>query len=133
MDMWGRSSFTDKITSRLVEDGLLRPVMNVARLEWIIPGNEDEPNPPAGYVVSFAHFHERGFGTPTSNFFHKLLYYYGIELQNLNPNSILLIMVFVALCEGYLGIKPNFALWKYFYAIVFFKTVHMGSCAIQLH
>jgi hypothetical protein len=29
MDPWGRSSFTDKIASRLVEDGLLRPVTNV--------------------------------------------------------------------------------------------------------
>jgi hypothetical protein len=79
MDPWGRSSFTDKIMSRLVEDGLLHLVTNVAQLEWIIPGNEDEPNPP-GYVVSFAHFHEWGFGTPASNFFCGLLHYYGIEL-----------------------------------------------------
>jgi hypothetical protein len=51
------------------------------------------------------------------------------------------ITVFVALCEGYLGIKPNFALWKYyFYATVFYKTVRrgetvlvrIGSCMIQL-
>jgi hypothetical protein len=51
------------------------------------------------------------------------------------------ITVFVTLCKGYLGIKPNFALWKYyFYAIVFLKTVRrgetmpvrIGSCAIQL-
>jgi hypothetical protein len=45
------------------------------------------------------------------------------------------------LCEGYLGIKPNFALWKYnFYATIFLKTVRrggsvpvrIGSCAIWL-
>jgi hypothetical protein len=139
MDPWGRSSFTDKITSWLVEDGLLHLVTNVAQLEWIIPGNEDVSNPPTGYVVSFAHFHARGFGTPASNFLCGLLHYYEIELQNLKPNLILQITVFVALCEGYLGIKPNFALWKYyFYAIIFFKTVrrgetvsvHMGSCVI---
>jgi hypothetical protein len=49
------------------------------------------------------------------------------------------IIVFVTLCEGYLGIKPNFALWTYyFYATIFPKTVrrgetvsvHIGSCAI---
>jgi hypothetical protein len=45
-----------------------------------------------------------------SDFLHRLLHHYGIKLQNLNPNSILQIVVFVALCEGYLGIKPNFAL-----------------------
>jgi hypothetical protein len=39
--------------------------------------------------VSFAHFHEWGFGTPVSNFFSGLLHYYRIELQNLNPNSVL--------------------------------------------
>jgi hypothetical protein len=89
MDPWGRSSFTKKIALRLVEDGLLRPVTNAAYPEWIVPGNEDESNPPAGYVVSFAHFHERGFGTPVSNFFRGLLHHYGIELPNLNPNSVL--------------------------------------------
>jgi hypothetical protein len=50
-------------------------------------------------------------------------------------------VVFVTLCEGYLGIKPNFALWKYYFcATVSLKTVrrgetvlvHIGSCAIQL-
>jgi hypothetical protein len=80
-------------------------------------------NPPTGYVVSFTHFHERGFGTPASNFFRDLLHHYGVEMQNLNPNSIWQIMVFTALCEGHLGIRPNFALWKYyFYATVFLKT-----------
>jgi hypothetical protein len=69
-----------------------------------------------------------------SDFFYGLPHY-GIELQNLNPNSIMQITVFVALCEGYLGIKPNFALWKYyFYATIFYKTVpvRIGSCTIQL-
>jgi hypothetical protein len=79
---------------------------------------------------------------PTSNFFRGLLHHYGIELQNLNPNSVLQIVVFVTLCEGYLGIRPNFALWKYYlYATVFLKTVRqgetvlacIGTCAIQLH
>jgi desulfoferrodoxin (superoxide reductase-like protein) len=87
MDPWGCSSFTNKIASWLVEVGLLHPVTNAAHPEWIILGNEDELTPP-GYVVSFAHFHERGFRTPVSNFFHEL-HHYKIELQNLNPNSIL--------------------------------------------
>jgi hypothetical protein len=63
-------------------------------------------------------------------------------MQNLNPNSILQIGVLIALCEGYLGIRPNFALWKYYFcAIVFLKIVRRGemasvrirSCAIQLY
>ena len=27
------------------------------------------------------------------------------------------ILTFVASCEGYLGIKPHFELWKYFFAV----------------
>jgi hypothetical protein len=62
-------------------------------------------------------------------------------MQNLNPNSALQIVFFVALCEGYLGIRPNFALWKYYFsATVFLKSVRrgesvpvrIGSCAIQI-
>jgi hypothetical protein len=41
------------------------------------------------------------------------------------------IMVCVALCEGYLGIKPNFALWKYyFYATIFLKMVRRGEMVL---
>jgi hypothetical protein len=80
---------------------------NAVQLEWIIPSIKDEPNPPASYVVSFTHFHEQGFGMPTSNFFRKLLHHCGIELHNLNPNSVLQIVVFVALCEGYLASSPT--------------------------
>jgi hypothetical protein len=47
-------------------------------------------------------------------------------------------VVFVTLCEGYLGIKPNFALWKYYFCTtISLKTVrgemvpvHIDSCAI---
>jgi hypothetical protein len=31
--------------SWLIEDGLLRLVTNAVQPEWVIPGNEDEPNP----------------------------------------------------------------------------------------
>jgi hypothetical protein len=26
-------------------------------------------------------------------------------------------VVFIALCEGYLGVEPNFTLWKYFFYV----------------
>jgi hypothetical protein len=74
-----------------------------------------------------------------NNFFLGLLHHYGIEMQNLNPNSVLQIVVFISLCEGYLGIRSNFALWKYYFCSTIFlkrvrrgKTVpvHIGNCAI---
>jgi hypothetical protein len=54
---------------------------------------------------------------------------------------VLQIAVFVALCEGYLGIKPNFTLWRYYFcATTVLKMVRRGetasvlidSCVIQL-
>jgi hypothetical protein len=39
-------------------------------------------------VLSFVSFHERGFRVPASRFMRALLHYYGVELHNLNPNSI---------------------------------------------
>ena len=56
--------------------------------EWLLPSEADVPLPPNSYVVSFAHFHERGFATPAHGFLWGLLHYYKIELQHLNPNGI---------------------------------------------
>ena len=82
-----------------------------------MPGHEDIPARPDGYVISFAPFHERGLAAPPHYFLRGLLHYYRIELQHLNPNGIQQISAFVALCEGYLGCEPHFELWKYFFAV----------------
>ena len=99
----------------LVHRGLLRAWTSAE--EWLLPGEEELPSPPDGYVVSFAHFHEHGFATPAHKFLWGLLHYYKIELQHLNPNEIQHMAVFVALCEGFLGISPHFDLWWYFFTI----------------
>jgi hypothetical protein len=58
-------------------------------------------------VVSFTPFHERGFGMPASRFMRALPHYYGVELHNFNPNSIAQAAIFVAVCEGFLGLTPT--------------------------
>jgi len=105
-----------------------------------LPGDEDTLSPPDGYVVSFAHFHERGFATPAHKFLRGLLNYYNVELQHLSPNGIQHIVAFVALCEGFLGIGPHFNLWWYFFAVTLLMkqekrqelSVPMGCAVIQL-
>ena len=87
---WGKSSAT------------------VAVLEQL---DESEPKPPQGYVVSFVRLHERGFGVPVSKFMRALCEYYGVELHNFSPNSFSQATVFVAVCEGYLGIDVHWDLW----------------------
>jgi hypothetical protein len=39
-----------------------------------------------------------------------LLRYYGMEMHNLTPSRVLHIAVFMTLCEGYMGIDPEFDL-----------------------
>jgi len=65
----------------------------------------------------FSPFFYRGFSLPTSSFFRGLLYFYGIELINLNPNSILQISAFVHLCEAFLGVRPHFNLFRFLFAL----------------
>ena len=114
-----RSSISPQRLEGLVRRGLLHPQIDAE--EWRLPGNEDEPSPPEGYVVSFAHFHERGFAIPAHKFLRGLLDYYKVKLQHLTPNRVQHIMVFIALCEGFLGISPHFDLWQYLFAVNLLK------------
>ena len=90
--------------------------------------------------MSFAHFHERGFTTPTHKFLRGLLNYYNVELQHLTPNGIQHIAAFVALCDGFLGISPHFDLWWHFFAVNLLKkrvgrqelSVPIGCASIHL-
>ena len=59
-----------------------------AHAEGVLPDEEDLPSPLNGYVVSFAHFHERGLMIPAHTFLQGLLHYYKIKLHHLNPNRI---------------------------------------------
>jgi len=64
-------------------EGLVKKVLLCARtmvMEWIVPGGEDVPSPPDGYVISFIPFHEHGLMTPPHRFLQGLLHYYEIEL-----------------------------------------------------
>jgi len=119
MDPWCRLDITFQRLEGLVDRGLLRARTSVK--EWLLPGEEDLPSPPNSYVVSFTHFHERGFATPAHRFLRGLLHYYKIELQHLNPNGIQHMAAFVTLREGFLGINPHFDLWRHFFAVTLQK------------
>ena len=105
MEPWCRSDVTLQRLEGLVRRGLL--CAQTTDEEWRLPSNEDVPSPLEGYVVSFAHFHERGFATLAHKFLRGLLHYYKVELQHLNPNGVQHIAMFVALCEGFLGLVPT--------------------------
>jgi hypothetical protein len=107
-DAWARSSVTERKLEELVRDGLLRPRARRTQPEWrVLMSGHREPAPPEGYVVSFMAFHERGFGVLASPFMRALLHYYNMELHHLAPNSISQAAIFAVVCEGYLGMEPQ--------------------------
>ena len=109
---WGKSTATEAVLEQLVVDLLLPMNISSEWPAWIPPWPEEtEPNPPEGYVVSLVRLHERGFVVPVSRFMRALCEHYGAELHNFGPNSISQAVVFVAVCEGYLGIEAHWDLW----------------------
>jgi hypothetical protein len=71
----------------------------------------------ADEIPMFTRFVERGLALPASNFVTGLLEYYGIKYLNLNPNGIFHTSVFVHFCEAFLGIKPNWVLFRKFFRV----------------
>ena len=66
MEPWCCSDITLQRLEGLVHHGLLYAWTTAE--EWWLPDDEDTPSPLDGYIMSFAHFHERGFATPAHKF-----------------------------------------------------------------
>jgi hypothetical protein len=84
-------------------------------LQWRPAAGEDIPTPNTNEIVVFSSFFQHRFGLLGCDFLRRLLDHYQIELVHLNPNSILQIIIFVHLCEAYLGIPPSFPLFKNYF------------------
>jgi hypothetical protein len=141
-DPWPFSTVTADDLEALVADGLLHPLSGDPQPKWMVPSSEAAPSPPSGYVLSFVSFHERGFGVPGSRFMRAILHFYGVELHNLNPNSIAQAAIFAAVCEAFLGIDPHWDLWTHLFSTEPFASttgekrvcmaVRAGGCILQL-
>jgi hypothetical protein len=82
---------------------------------WLIWWGIIVPTEDTHEAVIFVPFQIRGLGLPIYPFFCGLIDFYSLNLTHLNPNSMLQIVVFVHLCEAFLGVYPHFGLWKYLY------------------
>jgi hypothetical protein len=49
-----------------------------------------------------------------------LLHYYKVELHHLTPNAVSQAAIFTAVCEGYLGMEPQWNLWLHLLRAEFF-------------
>jgi hypothetical protein len=113
---WERSTLTRLTLNQLVTGGQLAGNEDGRPAEWIVPSERERaPNPPSGNVVSFVHFHERGFMAPASRFMRALYHHYGVELHNFAPNAISQAATFVGIYEGFLGIPVNWDLRVYLF------------------
>ncbi|KAK1667816.1 hypothetical protein QYE76_055975 [Lolium multiflorum] len=70
------------------------------------------PNPSNGVSGQFRRPPHPWSFRPIHNLLRGLLFMYGLQLHHLTPNSILHISIFITLCEAFLGVQPNWALWK---------------------
>ncbi|KAK1629168.1 hypothetical protein QYE76_003483 [Lolium multiflorum] len=104
---WERSKITNQDLNLMKKLGITKKPKAVC-----FPSEESYPSPPMGYRVSFVDHLIRGLSAPIHPFLRGLLYVYGLQLHHLTPNSILHISIFITLCEAFLGVQPNWALWK---------------------
>ena len=84
-------------------------------IQWRPAVGDARPYENTGEIIRFLPYFEQGLGLPCSNFFSGLLYYYGIQLYHLTPNSFVHTSVFVHLCEAFLGIEPHFDLFHHLF------------------
>ncbi|KAK1620965.1 hypothetical protein QYE76_026482 [Lolium multiflorum] len=104
---WERSKISNQDINMLKRLGLTKEEGAIR-----FPSEESYPSPPMEYRVSFVDHLIRGLSTPIHDFLRGLLFVYGIQLHQLTPNSILHVAIFITLCECFLGVPPNWALWK---------------------
>jgi hypothetical protein len=125
---WVQTKVGNKELSQAEKMGLLKNTP----VESLAAGPEIIPQPPPGFRVIFIAFLLRGLSFPPHPFLRGLLFAYGIQLHNLNPNSILHIACFIMLCECFLGIEPHWALWRRIFIIRHPLPYQTGGFGIQV-
>jgi hypothetical protein len=103
-----------------------------APAESLAAGPEIVPRPPLGFRVIFIAFLLRGLSFPPHPFLRGLLFAYGIQLHDLNPNSVLHIACFITLCECFLGVEPHWALWRRIFLIRHPLPYQTGGFGVQV-
>jgi hypothetical protein len=125
---WVQTKVGDKELSQAEKVGLLKNTP----AESLAAGPEIVPRPPPGFRVIFMAFLLRGLSLPPHPFLRGLLFAYGIQLHDLNPNTILHIACFITLCECFLGIEPHWALWRRIFIVQHPLQYQTGGFSCQV-
>ncbi|KAK1680807.1 hypothetical protein QYE76_041655 [Lolium multiflorum] len=105
---WSASAISNRDINKLRALGFISESEDDIRL----PGAVSRPKPPKGFTVMFTAFLFGGLSLPAHEFLRSLLFFYGIQLWQLTPNSILHLSIFITVCEAFLGIDPHWGLWR---------------------
>ncbi|KAK1652868.1 hypothetical protein QYE76_070673 [Lolium multiflorum] len=116
---WSASTISKREENKMRSLGLISSVKS----DFVHPGTASRPRPPKGFTVMFVAFLFRGLSLPAHVFLRSLLFFYGIQLWQLTPNSILHLSIFITLCEAFLGIDPHWGLWRK----IFYVKRHNGN------
>jgi hypothetical protein len=109
---WCKSISTEASLRKLIT---VEAMAEAAIGRWRTSDGESYPDPCPSEIVVFEDFYWHGFRNMCHSFLRKLCDYYRIIICNLHPNSILLVSIFITLCESFLAIQPHFNLWRHFF------------------
>ena len=120
---WERCSIPHSDLVMLQTKGFLPPAYMVPVRAGFATYNggeqaESAPNPSKGERVCHVPYLIRGLRFPIHPFLRGLLEFYGLQLHNLTPASILHIASYVALCELFPGCEAHFELWRRLFCLV---------------
>jgi hypothetical protein len=111
---WWKSKSTESTINDLIGLGVLH---DKALRGWRASDSESFPDPQTGGIVVFEDFFKRGFGVLIHPFLQGRCMYYEIGICNLHPNSILLVSIFIHLCEAFGGFASHFNLFRYLFCL----------------
>ena len=104
---WEASSINEKDIKDLRSAGYL-----AADIVHRLPDKDQiVPTPGPGERVMFIPHFVCGLGFSLHPFVHGLMFYYGLDFHDMDPNSFLNISAFIVVCEAFLRIPPHFGLW----------------------
>ena len=106
---WIRSMIQQEDLEDLAEGGL------IPHGSWRLPEDKTEPRPQEGECVLLATHVDRGFSLPPHPFFRGFLNFFGAQLHHFSPNTITYLVVFMSMCENFLGCRPHWGLFKHIF------------------